>query len=402
MAKQRVTPRWAQRLQAAMPSGWSCWEDRGNVRVAFRRTVAGKRHSSTSTLSIPWAADAVDEAIAAVGELAQEVQSGIDLKDAVRNLRNTSQTEATPTPTTAGLWPEMVRGYQNQLQTTGNQIGISTWKSDYARFLDRALALMSKRPSPANALELAEKLVMHWSEHPRSRALAVKALTSFLQYGIRRHGLPALSWTLDPAEAKRLRGRPPQSRTKSTLSDTEILGLIESLPANEVSERWGNALKLLALYGLRPEELHHLSVREHPNTGGPVLFCSYSKVCGSKSTEPRWLLPVPLLDAIGDTVQWNLAGAMAVGQLPLPPLGTKYALLTYLTRQPRWQELKTASEKRGEWLRPYVFRDSYSIRAHKRGLLRLDQICAAMGHSLAVHQSSYVWANEATVLDALT
>ena len=101
-----------------MPSGWSCWEDRGNVRVVFRRTVAGKRHSSTSTLSIPWAADSADEAIAAVGELAQEVQSGIDLKDAVRNLRNTSQTEATPTPTTAGLWPEMVRGYQNQLQTT--------------------------------------------------------------------------------------------------------------------------------------------------------------------------------------------------------------------------------------------------------------------------------------------
>jgi hypothetical protein len=58
--------------------------------MAFRRTVSGKRLSSTTTLSIPWAADAVDEAIAAVGELAQEVQSGIDLKDAVRQLRSTN------------------------------------------------------------------------------------------------------------------------------------------------------------------------------------------------------------------------------------------------------------------------------------------------------------------------
>ena len=73
------------------------------MQVAFRRTVGGKRHSSTSTLSIPWAAEAVDEAIAAVGELTKQVQSDLDLKDAELRLHSTNQTKATPTPTTVGL-----------------------------------------------------------------------------------------------------------------------------------------------------------------------------------------------------------------------------------------------------------------------------------------------------------
>ena len=86
-----------------MPKGWRCWEDRGNVQVAFRRSVEGKRLTSTVTISIPWAAEAVDEAIAAVGELTQQVQSDLDLKDAELRLHSTNQTKATPTPTTVGL-----------------------------------------------------------------------------------------------------------------------------------------------------------------------------------------------------------------------------------------------------------------------------------------------------------
>jgi hypothetical protein len=90
---------------------------------------------------------------------------------------------------------------------------------------------------------------------------------------------------------------------------------------------------------------------------------------------------------------------MAIGQLPLPDLTeNKFALRTYLMRQPVWVELLKQYADRGEWLRGYSFRDAYSLRAHRTGH-RLDVICTAMGHSLAVHQSSYEWSRDDAVLE---
>ena len=109
---------------------------------------------------------------------------------------------------------------------------------------------------------------------------------------------------------------------------------------------------------------------------------------------------MPLRDAAGDDVIWNLAGTMQAGLLELPPMATKHALGTYLNRQPLWKQLKAEADARGEQLKPYVFRDSFSLRAHRRGR-RVDQICAGMGHSLSTHQTSYVWADATTVLDAV-
>ena len=41
-----------------------------------------------------------------------------------------------------------------------------------------------------------------------------------------------------------------------------------------------------------------------------------------------------------------------------------------------------------EGLRPYSFRDTYSIRCHREGV-PVASICDAMGHSEAVHSHSY-------------
>ena len=62
-------------------------------------------------------------------------------------------------------------------------------------------------------------------------------------------------------------------------------------------------------------------------------------------------MPLPLTDAFGDQQDWNLAGAMAIGQLPLPPLSDKYALRTFLERQSAWTELKALYAERDEWSR---------------------------------------------------
>ena len=95
---------------------------------------------------------------------------------------------------------------------------------------------------------------------------------------------------------------------------------------------------------------------------------------------------------------WNLAGAMAIKQLPMPPLGDKYAVKTFLDRQKVWTELREKYEECDEWLRPYSFRNSYSLRAHRIGH-RNDVICMAMGHSLSTHESNYEWARSESVLE---
>ena len=109
-------------------------------------------------------------------------------------------------------------------------------------------------------------------------------------------------------------------------------------------------------------------------------------------------MPLPLKDHTGEQVDWNLAGAMSIGQLELPPLSDKYAVRTFLERQPFRLELKAKYDKAGEWLRLCSFRNAYSLRAHRLGH-RNDVICMAKGHSLAVHQSSCEWSRDDAVLE---
>lgn len=392
-----ATPRWVARLRGACPRGWSVREMKGKVFLSVRAGKAGSSSTTTKTLPVEWTADSVPAAITLITDLHQQVQNGIDLADALRRLTGNT---ITVMPSAPSQWPALLERFHDDLKLNGNQIKPTTWKDAYAPFLNAAIELMTGTTPPVDARELGSAVVNRWATKPRSRELAVNALSKFLDFGVQVHGLPANSWTLSDRDRKHLKGRKAEKRTKATLTDLELLRLLDSLPSSEASIRWGNAIKLMALYGLRPEELNHLTVREHPTTGTPVLFCTYRKVCGSTCTEPRWLMPIPLVDAFGQTVEWNLSGAMAVGQLPLPPLSDKFAVGTFLRRQAVWSELSAMCEARGEWLRPYVFRDSYSLRAHQQGR-RLDQICTAMGHSLAVHQSSYVWSNDSTVLEAI-
>ena len=109
-------------------------------------------------------------------------------------------------------------------------------------------------------------------------------------------------------------------------------------------------------------------------------------------------MPLPLKNLAGNVVDWNLAGAMAIKQLPMPPLGDKYAVKTFLDRQNVWTELREKYEEYSEWLRPYSFRNSYSLRAHRIGH-RNDVICMAMGHSLSTHKSNYEWARGESMLE---
>ena len=64
------------------------------------------------------------------------------------------------------------------------------------------------------------------------------------------------------------------------------------------------------------------------------------------------------------------------------------AMGVVLRRLPFWQQLMAEYEARGEWLRPFSLRDTFSVRAH--GIVQDDTlIAAAMGHTVEVHHRSY-------------
>lgn len=388
-----TSPKWVARLRSACPRGWSVKESRGSIRLSVRAGAGGASGSSV-TLPLAWAADTTTDAISLITELHSLVSDGLDLRDA---LARVSGTTPRVTPTASSQWPVLLERFHDDLQTL-SQIKDTTWKRNYAPFLERAIALLTGPSAPVNARDLVDAVARFWAKTPRSRNMAVDAVRRFLDFAVETQHLPAESWTLTDRAAKQLRGKRPERRTVAAITDVEILGLLDSLPETAACNRWRNALKLMALYGLRPEELHHLTVREHPTTGQPTLFCTYRKVNARGATEPRWLMPLPLTDSFGESVDWNLAGAMAIGQLPLPPLSDKFALRTFLERQPAWTALKSLYAERGEWVRPYSFRNAYSLRAHRAGH-RLDVTCTAMGHSLAVHQSSYEWSRDDAVLE---
>ena len=393
MATKAKQPAWVLRLRGACPKGWSIRNMRGKAFLSVRSGKGGTT-AATTTLPIAWAADTVPEAVQLITELHQLVGSGFDLRDAL--VRIQAPTKAIR-PSSPGRWPELAEKFHADLKFT-NGIQQKTWKDNYAPFIAAVIELMNAPSAPVNARELLAAVVEKWHDAPRRREIAVNAINRFLDYCVEVQNLPAESWTVTARVAKQMKGDKAKRRIVATPTDSELLRLIDSLPTDVRCQRWRNALRLMALYGLRPEELNHLVAREHPSTGEAALFCTYEKVCGSTKTEPRWLMPLPLTDHAGEPVQWNLAGAISIGQVELPPLSDKYAVRTFLERQPIWLELKAKYDKTGEWLRPYSIRNSYSLRAHRIGH-RNDVICMAMGHSLSTHETNYEWARSESVLE---
>ncbi|MFQ6538749.1 MULTISPECIES: hypothetical protein [Aphanothece] len=301
-------------------------------------------------------------------------------------------------------WPGIVDSFRESLQQGRNQILTKTWKANYEPYLLEALRLLRQPAPPADGYELLKRTLERWKAKPASRFACCLALRNWLDHAVARHGMPP-SWRIDQTTIQELRGRPPEKRTKATLTDVELLDLIAAIEAR--NPRWANVLRLLTQYGLRPCELQCLTPRYSDN-GEVGLWCSYRKVSGPNKTEPRWLQPLPLENANGGLVAWELAEAMDVGRLPLPVgqdgLERKldgHFVQQFLVRQPEWKALQQKYSRKGLWLRAYSFRDTYSVRAHRMSV-ETAQICRAMGHGLQAHSRAYETATDRTTAAAFS
>ena len=133
-------------------------------------------------------------------------------------------------------------------------------------------------------------------------------------------------------------------------------------------------MKISSVLGVRSWEVAFIN-RATNEDGEPQLRVTKGKTYRVKEeNEPRWLQPVAIDDSTFGLVEgWE--------QLKLPPTVFGKTLEAVLRRLPYWQLLLAEYKARGEWLRPYSLRDTFSVRAH--GIVKDDTlIAAAMGHTV--------------------
>ena len=390
---------WEQALRSSIRSskpGWTVTEARGKTLLRYRPADGSKPDSCL--LPLPWEVSSTEKILILSNRIAAIMAAGEQgtLKGALAAAQDSSTTMRRKAD-----WPAIRESLRTLLMTGRNEIVERTWRDNYLNYINAAISIVEAGKA-TDGHSLLQLTLLHWEGKHEARAVCCGALRALIDHGIQRHGL-ARSWKIDAADVKELRGKSPKKRIKATLTDSEILQMIDSL--EQRNRQWANVLRLLALYGLRPVELQHLHPKQQDD-GTLGLWCSYNKNCGGKLTDARWLQPCYLRDGTGEPVRWNLVGALHAGLLDLPRgrdgefrrLEGR-TVLNYLDSMPEWKQLDERTTARGEWLRPYTFRDSFSLRCHQQGI-EIGSIAMAMGHTLAVHSSNYRWASEQTTAAA--
>ena len=396
MAKPRSTG-WEDGFRSSVRRSMPYWtvSKSPGGKVLLKARVPGEPSESV-VLPMPWTAADQNRALLLISQMRRLVDAGEqNLRGALEVARAGSDTMKVKAD-----WPAIAESLRVLRMTGIHQVSARTWQRNYGRYLKVALAELNGPRPPHDGRQLLQRVLTHWDDRPASRAVCCLAIRALLDHAVEQHRAP-VCWRLGTAALRELRGRPAERREKATLADVELLRLVDAGAAR--SEAWGNALRLLTLYGLRPIELQHLRAREV--NGELRMWCAYRKTCGGSKTEPRWLLPAPLVGEDGQPITWQLPSLLGAGLLPLPTQITQSSAsdLSTLLRQflrslPEWQSLDEAARARGEWLRPYVFRDSFSLRCHQRKV-EVGAIARAMGHSLSVHSSNYRWASDEGVAE---
>ena len=391
---------WEIGLQAAVSKdgkrrGWSVSEHNGRTRLRLQFPKAGEWPTNAQTnLPYAWNADSVDDIVLLINRIYAPVMGGeVTLKAAIAGVLATSDKKA---DLVVSPWPDIVQAFRDYKLNFGNRIAPKTFEASYERYLSVALLHLQGRETAQTGKELMERVLSHqrvnqkpgvkrgeelkrWIDMPKSRLECCLALKKFLEYAVAEHRQPK-AFLVSDKDYLEVRGADGKSRKKAVLTDAEVLELIRLLP-----ESWANVVKISRVFGVRPWEIEHIA-RATNDDGNHQLRVIKGKTFTSRSgvkkeTEPRWLEAVAVDGTTFELVQnWD--------QLTLPTTVSGKTLGNILRRLPYWQQLVAEYEARGEWLRPYSFRDTFSVRAHGCGI-EDTMIAAALGHSIEVHHRSY-------------
>ena len=273
---------------------------------------------------------------------------------------------------------ETIKDFREFLPTVSK----TTWEKSYKPVLTKTKELLTSKKKPIDGEDLMLKALKQWEQGSRSRQIARRALQKFLDYAVLRGKLSNIYAPVRITETLK------KKRIGYALTDSQILELI----ASETDKKWQFAYQLLAVYGLRPEELRHLRIVEGVN--GKELHSIYQKSMGGlrgDKTKPRKLQPLFVKDADRNPIDWKLQERLEILE-ELPPLGSDgqggLALLTHIKRRKLYQQIKEEASKIGQEAVPYSFRHRYAKESHASGF-PIANIAQAMGHTPEVHLQNY-------------
>ena len=350
--------------------------------------------NASATLPYAWAPASISDVQGLLTRIYGPVmEGGVTLKAAIADVLAVSDHKSKEVVTP---WPGIVAAFKDHKLNLDNRIAEKTFESSYGRYLAVALLHLDGRNAAQTGKALMEKVLTHqrvnqkpgkkhgealkpWVEMPKSRLECCLALKKFLEYAVAEHRQPQ-AFLVPEKDYLKIRGADSKSRKKAVLTDDEVLELIRLLP-----ETWGNVIKICRVFGVRSWEVEFIT-RATNDDGEPQLRVTKGKTYNTRGgvkeeTDPRWLEAVAV-----DGTTFNLVDEWS--QLKLPPTVSGKTLGNVLRRLPYWQQLMAKYGARGEWLRPYSLRDTFSVRAH--GIVKDDTlIAAAMGHTVEVHHRSY-------------
>ena len=374
--------------QVAGP-GWSVFRQGKLTRLRVR----GDSGAESITLPYLWAEASMADAQNRIREIVKVYQEGeVTLAAAASDTDHRSSRTVTD-------WAGALEAYRHLRCVFEGRVSARTWRVKYAPVLVDAVAVMTGPKRPADAADLCERVLIRWAAGTRQRTIMRQSLYGFLRFCVERQRFRAC-WSPPPVPKE---SRLPK-RIGYPLTDAQILRLLDALPEDEAGARWRFAFQLMAVFGLRPEELRWLAYED--TAQGPGIRCLYRKATGrGEKTLPRSLHPLHVRDLDGTPQDWHLALRLRAGEV-LPCLGQEghggEAVLTYLRRQSIWCELKVEAEattRGSETLTPYGFRHRYAKASHAARVSPKD-IADAMGHTLEVHLQAYARFASTGVADA--
>lgn len=378
--QESAAPLWVRglraNLMASVGRAWSVSPMRGKAKL-FVRFGDGSRRSVV--LPHEWVPAQAREIQAAVEKIAEQVAAGASLAEAAAPYTGSQKAPPAQPAETPDLLQVWSRFGEDKVRS--GRIKPITWAKDYGQTGHRLAQVVE---GASSAKQLLTKLGEKWPAGARRRQIAVQHVAAMLRWACDEDLLPADRWT-PPSSLRRFVGEGlPSSEATVPLTDDQILGLLEGLPADAAGQRWGYAFRLIAAYGLRPVELLHLQLRPDGQ-----LWCTYQKRSGGGTTKPR---PLRALHPEWEEA-WELPQRLAAGNA-LPPFGggVADAARRYLVRQEVWQPLAKSG------CTPYGFRHGYALRAHQAYGLSPRVAAALMGHSVDTHQRVYgTWTDQDTI-----
>jgi len=391
--------------------GWTVLNHRGHARLNIA-AGAGRGRRRQVLLPIPWECDQIDHIRDAVVQVYEEFQQGIEPDACVARMPRAdgsraaegefgsgrgTQTGHPGRPRHRGMaavlapadWEELIAAFREHKLISG-EIKPSTWHRVYRHHMNHVLGAVAAVTPPQNAKQLLETLARIWADKPggRTRQIQIQSTAALLRWAVADRRLGE-DWE-PPQDLAVFVGRSRAAKAITTPLEVEhILALVRAIP----DARWRFAFQLMAAYGLRPEELQHLQIRQGR------LWCMYEKVASRGKTRPRVLRPLPCDDWADG---WRLEERFPTQELPpmQPGLGGGY-VGHYLMNRPLWKELRREYEAKGEKLVPYSCRHGYAHRAHVICDLPPKVVAAAMGHSVQTHLAAYSrWCGDDVVDDA--